>query len=374
MDTFGYELKFSDKEVLLNDDEKIEEIMSNFIGEKPFFVENSVLQGEELIQKIEDKSKIMVIFNKADIEKNADYKPEIEWIMSSGMAGVAVRYDKTMANVNYGDFSLVFVDSNQYDDGALKEIADAMHAKNVEVVACGVGSQATMTQMLQLGYDFVQGGFLTTPNPKAEAPQQSQTNVLLFSLLKELQDPDASLARVEKALVQDPRLVYKLLRVVNSAAFGLKRKIESIREAIVFIGLRQIKRWAVLLSLSNVEGKPSELMRTSMIRAYLCETLGENSGMEDTARLFTLGLLSTLDALFDQNMAKLLENIPLVDEMKEALITHQGELGQLIENVIDFEGEAFDKLIQRQADLPLYFESYLLAVSETEEFHLFEEE
>lgn len=374
LETLGYEVRFSDREVELQDEEKLEEVLPNFVGEKPFFLSQINLQNEPLIQKIEDKSKVIVIFGKADIERSNDYKTDIQGINAQEMLGVALRYDKGLNGVDYGDFNYVLVDTLDLNEDELKEICEQVHAKGAKIIGCQVATHASLQLLQKIGFDFTQGTYLTTPNLRATSDQQSQTNVLLFSLLKELQDPDASLARVEKALVQDPRLVYKLLRVVNSAAFGLKRKIESIREAIVFIGLRQIKRWAVLLSLSNIEGKPSELMRTSMIRAHMCEALGEEKGMDDTARLFTLGLLSTLDALFDQNMNKLLENIPLVDEMKEALIRQEGELGELLKNIIDYEHCNVESLESTQANLPLLTESYLWAVSETEEFHLFEDD
>ena len=117
----------------------------------------------------------------------------------------------------------------------------------------------------------------------------------------------------------------------------------------------------------------SELMRTALVRGHMCEAVGESCGMEDTARLFTLGLLSTLDALFDQDIGELLDKIALADEIKNALTKYEGELGGLINNVIDYENANWSALEERKADLSLLMESYMWAVSQTEENQAFED-
>lgn len=372
LNTVGYELNFSDIEVEQKDEEKMADLLPNLVGDKLMFVYYAHLNAEALLSNIDDKTNALVILTKADIDANPDVKGLVAKLKGDGYAGIAVKYDKGLANLDLSDFDYAFVDILDYEENELKETVDKLKGNSLNVIAQKVCSHAALKMVQDQGFTFTQGSFLTCPD-HINQKEESNNGVLLFALLKELQDPDVSLERVEQALVQDPRLVYKLLKVVNSAAFGLKRQIESIREAIVFIGLRQIRRWAVLLSLSNIEGKPSELMRTALVRGHMCEAIGENNGMEDTARLFTLGLLSTLDALFDQDMETLLEKIALADEIKNALIKYEGQLGTLINDVIDYENANWDTLEQRKSDLSLLMESYMWAVSQTEENQAFED-
>jgi c-di-GMP-related signal transduction protein len=104
---------------------------------------------------------------------------------------------------------------------------------------------------------------------------------------------------LEKLIIDDVSLSYRLLRVVNSAFFALPRKVDCIRNAVTYLGLETTRNLATLLTLSCIEDKPVELIKSAMIRAKFCEKLGALTGMPHREIYYTVGLFSTLDALIE---------------------------------------------------------------------------
>jgi EAL and modified HD-GYP domain-containing signal transduction protein len=187
-----------------------------------------------------------------------------------------------------------------------------------------------------LGFDFFQGYFFAKPNTvRKQRLQQNQAHVL--QLLVRLTDPTIELDEVYRLVSQDVGLSYKLLRVMNSAFFAPPQKVDSIRRALVYFGLDQLKRWAMLIALSGVEGKPQELCRLTLSRARFCEELAGAVGIKDTGMYFTAGLLSTLDALLDMPMTTLVGSLPLTKELAAGLASHDGPIGQAIDCAIAYE-------------------------------------
>lgn len=181
----------------------------------------------------------------------------------------------------------------------------------------------------------------------------------LLNLTKELSQPDFHFSDIEKALAQDATLTYKLLRYVNSAAFTKRKEIDSIKEALALIGGDTILKWTTLLLMMQLmDGKPQELLVTALVRARMCELLGNvNSG-----QMFTIGLLSLLDALMDTPLVDLLDQLTLSSDVKFALLDYQGENGAILRNVIHYEQGRWDELIIDGVDMKDYFSCYLDAV------------
>ena len=119
--------------------------------------------------------------------------------------------------------------------------------------------------------------------------------------MAEANKEDCRFAELEKVIQRDVAISFKLMRYINSAFFRRVQEISTIKQAIVLLGEREIRRFVSLMALANLaDGKPDELVRASIIRAKLCELLGRNNGSgADEAELFTLGLFSLIDAIFD---------------------------------------------------------------------------
>ena len=108
--------------------------------------------------------------------------------------------------------------------------------------------------------------------------------------LARLNDPDVDIDDIEGLVRQDPRISIKLLRYINSAAVGLRRRVESIREAVVLVGLCRIRAWANLVVMGGMTHKPKELLTLSLVRANLCERLALASGSNQPPLPFGTGI------------------------------------------------------------------------------------
>lgn len=188
----------------------------------------------------------------------------------------------------------------------------------------------------ELGFDYFQGYFLYRPD--VVTSQRSRTNRLgLLQLLAQLQDPEVDFRTLEDLIRHDVTLSYKVLRLVNSAYFGLPKTVESIRQALFFLGLKAITTWVTLMLLAQIDDKPRELLATAMVRAKMCEQLAEALAQDKPDTFFLVGLLSVLDAVLDRPLSEVLQALPLADELAQALLTHTGRVGTTLHCVLAYE-------------------------------------
>jgi len=194
------------------------------------------------------------------------------------------------------------------------------------------------------GFDLFQGYFLARPQI-ISGRKMSDNKQSVLQLLSALQDPEVPVDKIEKMLARDTVLSFKLLRLVNSAAFGLARTIDSLKQAIMLLGLNKIKNWVNILAMSNLGDKPHELSVSALMRARMCELIANQmNGKPKTDGYFTVGLLSTLDAFMDAPMASLLDSISLSKHINDAILSQLGNEGKVLEITIYYEKGAWDKI------------------------------
>lgn len=221
------------------------------------------------------------------------------------------------------------------DHDKLAETARQMRVRGKKLLAEKVETHAEFEFCQSLGFDYYQGYFFCRPEVltlKAMPANKLQ----VIRILSKLQDPDGRVADLENEISLDVTLSYRLLRYINSAHFALRQEIESISQAIMLLGWDNIRSIATLIIMSRIEDKTIDLFKTGLIRARMCSLLAGKiqPGAED--RFFTAGLLSIIDALMDLPMQEVMEQLSLSDELQNALVHHQGELGEALANVIDY--------------------------------------
>ena len=212
-----------------------------------------------------------------------------------------------------------------------------------------------------LGFDLFQGYFLCRPNVLG-GHRIPANRLATLRLLAKLQDPHVELEALEKIIREDLSLSYKLLRLINSAYYGLPQKVESIKQTLVLLGLHHIRAWVSLLTLSSLDDKPDELMATAMIRAKMCEQLAERAGILSADVYFTAGLFSTLDALLDMSMEDIMEQLPLAAELTAALLDREGSMGMALDCVVAYERGEWDAVVFRDLEPHDIRGAYLEAV------------
>ena len=243
---------------------------------------------------------------------------------------------------------IVKVDVRELSPPRLKQLAVILRRAGVTPLAQHIPDFDSLKLCRRCGYIFFQGPFISRP-ALVKGRKLPGNSAALLQLVQELQRPNTTAEEIESLILIDPVLTYRILRVVNSAAYNLSNKIESISQAVVLLGLEQVRKWAMLIALSGQDDKPEELSRNLLVRGRFCQMLAEQRGDLSPDSSFMVGVMSQLDALMAMPIDELLEQIPLDDEIKQAIGSQQGPLGALLQQVVLYEQGDFDTLKQ-QAD------------------------
>lgn len=232
---------------------------------------------------------------------------------------------------------------NRLGTAGIAKAIRSLYFHKAKILVDGIDDLRQFYDCVDLGVTWFQGDFLGKCNPGPETKLPGNT-LVLTRLLAELRRPDTSPDALEQIAVKDPQLAFRILKVVNSAAVGLNREISSLSGAISLLGINELQRWVNLLLISSQPGKPSELMRSMLMRARMCEVLAGLSGHEETMSYFIVGLLSQLDVLMDISMPDLLRQVPLSNEVKAALMHGTGSYGEVLSEVEHYQRGEFDRL------------------------------
>jgi EAL and modified HD-GYP domain-containing signal transduction protein len=238
---------------------------------------------------------------------------------------------------------IVKLDLRQLDPGTLREQVSAFARHEVTLVAEKVETPEEFDFCQELGFDLYQGYFFCKPREVTERGIQVN-DMARLQLVAELQTPDVEFGALQEIISRDVGLSYNLLRFVNSAFFSLPRRVESIRDALVLLGLNNVRRWSTLMALASSQDKPHELLVTGLIRARMCELLAETAGEKDKEGYFTTGLFSVVDALMDTSMVEVLRSLPFSKEIIGALLNYDGPKGQVLHAVLSYERGDFAEI------------------------------
>ena len=188
-------------------------------------------------------------------------------------------------------------------------------------------------------------------------------------------DKEEPIEKLEATLKRDPALAFKLLRYINSPAFGLRVEISSFRHAIMMLGYQRLKRWlALLLATASKDVNLKPVMFAAVRRGLLMEELVRSSGDEEMRNeMFICGVFSLLDRMFQQPFSQLLDAIPVPERVRQALAENSGPYQPFIELVQAIEGEALyefreaaDKLMMSVSEINRAELRALMAASELE--------
>ncbi len=259
--------------------------------------------------------------------------------------------------------SFVKLDVLAMEHDELARTVERLRRHDLQLVAEKVETPAHYAMCRDMGFDLFQGYFFSYPDIIQTRTATANRSVVL-SLIAQLQNPEIELRQVEQLIAQDAILSFRLLRYINCATFGLRREVDSIRQALMLLGLGTVRNWATLLLLSQIDHhKPREMMTIALIRARMCELLSVTNPAIDSDQAFTTGLFSLLDAMLDQTMVSLLDQMPLSLPIKLALLNREGALGLLLADVIRYERGDWDGLVLRDKVAIDYNSAYLAAVS-----------
>ncbi len=237
--------------------------------------------------------------------------------------------------------SYVKVDLRLVNPGTLAEELHALNARNLGLLAEKVETFKEFEDCKNAGFQYFQGYFFCRPRILSGAKLPSN-RLAMCELLSKLYQVDVSPSEIETLVSRDLTLSYRLLRYINSACVSLPRTVESISHAVRLVGIEFVRLLASMIMLASLDSKPRELLSTSLIRAKMCELIAKQMGLKRTDIAFTVGLFSTLDAFLDCSMEEALRVLPLSDTVKRALLTYDGEHGEVLRTVLLCQDDRLD--------------------------------
>lgn len=232
------------------------------------------------------------------------------------------------------------------------KISQALKKGGSKLLAEKIEDQKAYQLTKSLGYEYFQGYFFSKPEiipgRKISANQLSK-----MRLLQALTREEAETKELAQIIEGDLSLSYRLLRFMNSAAFGLAKTLTSVEQAVALLGRRPLKQWIMVVSLSDLAPTPraEELSFQSIQRGRFLETLAMAMPRpvmpKETA--FLLGLFSKLDALLNQPMEQILNDLPLDADIKSALAGEQNPARRLLDFLDAVEAGAWDTTVEALA-------------------------
>jgi len=235
--------------------------------------------------------------------------------------------------------------------------------KDVKFLAEKIENYSHLKEAKKFDYDYYQGFYFTKPDiisgRKVEPFKQSYVNIL-----EELNKEYPDFRKIENYIKQDLSMSYSLLRLVNSAAYGYD--INSIRQGIVLLGVDKLKKWSLLYSFKSLNSKkPDILLITSLTRAYFAESLKQHLDIDED--LFILGMFSLINAYLDRDLKEVLPLISMKSKFKDALISKEGKLGEVIKIIEIYEKSNWQDLNKYSLDKKAVSNDYLEAIENAEE-------
>jgi EAL and modified HD-GYP domain-containing signal transduction protein len=212
-----------------------------------------------------------------------------------------------------------------------------------ELVCAGIRGAEAVDAAFKAGAHSVigwtmDGPYESTVGTKTEIAADLQVIMELMSRVDEGEDVE----RLEQTLKRDPSLAFKLLRYMNSAAFGLPVEVSSFRHAIMLLGYARLKRWlALLLTTASKDHSMRPIMFGAVRRGLLMEELA--AGMDEREQrdeMFICGLFSLLDHMLKAPFDKLLQSIPVPERVRQALVDGTGPFLPYLELVRAIEAES----------------------------------
>jgi EAL and modified HD-GYP domain-containing signal transduction protein len=161
-----------------------------------------------------------------------------------------------------------------------------------------------------------------------------------------------NLVTIETLIKNDLSVSFKLLKFINSAYFKRSIAIDTIKDAMTFMGIDELKKFINVVAVSDMaDHKPNELIRSSMIRARMCEQCGKLLKTHfTTEELFTIGLFSAMDAILDRPMTDILSHITFSEKVKQALLGKNKQFSQLHTLVTSFEKGQWEHRLYKMID------------------------
>ena len=249
----------------------------------------------------------------------------------------APRYLGQLDTIDY-----IKINFKSTNDVSVRNIVEIAHSMGKQCIATEIDTEELFQRAVGQGVDALQGAYVAEKlTTKAHSSGYLQSNFFRLTVAVTRDEPDVD--EIEELIAMDVTLTYALLKMANSVYFALKNRATTIHQAVMTLGLNQLKQWVYLLGASNGEEgnqqENEEFIKRSFMRANFCsELMRYAKNMPITkSDAYLLGMFSTLTSLIDASMEEILSQVPVAEEIKEALLHHTGRCGLLYDLVLSYE-------------------------------------
>jgi len=256
----------------------------------------------------------------------------------------APRYLSLIGSIDY-----IKINFATTTDVTIHNVIEIAHSMGKKCIATNISDEATYNKAIDAEVDALEGPYVAEKlATKAHTSGYLQSNFFRLMIAVTREEPD--MEEIEEIISLDATLTYNLLKMANSVYFTLRHRATTIRQAIMTLGVVQLKQWIYLLSASNAENQidaaSEEFLKLSFMRASFCKELMNYTRKVPMTKsdAYLLGMFSTLNYLIDAPMENILAEVPVTPEMKEALLTHEGMCGVLFELVLSYERADWQKI------------------------------
>ena len=242
---------------------------------------------------------------------------------------------------------------------------EALKGFNVKIIAEKVETWEDYQFCRLLGVEYFQGYFFERPEIITSKTSKVNSMTLLQIMSSLLNTSSFSVDELEQIVSQDAGLVHKLLRYLNSPLTGLVASVDSVRLAIMLIGVEPLKSLTNLLLMSEMVGDRHALLEQIMVRAKHAELFAKNRGYDNQDKYFLAGMLSMMDVCTGMKLDEVLGELPLPNEFINAIIHRSGRVGNALDLVEHYNN---GHIIKSQQDFDDLKATYLNAVKWVDEF------
>lgn len=249
--------------------------------------------------------------------------------------------DRTIQLLDYVD--IIKMDFRTTKRNDRQEIIHFTKGRNIRFLAEKVETIEEYAEAKEDGFVYFQGFYFSKPVilNSYDIPSYYHS---YFQILKEIESPDPDIEQIKGIIERDISLSYKLLRLINNPVFRPRNEVSSIKQAIILLGLNEIKKWIYVLAIRGAEiesdenSKEREIIDLSLKRGKFGELIGRRVGSEVLAsKYFLLGMFSLMDSLLHLPMDHLLKDLPFSNELKDALSGEKNEAYVMLQFLKDIE-------------------------------------
>lgn len=254
------------------------------------------------------------------------------------------------------DIHFIKINGKTATEVTMRNTVEIAHSMNIKCIVTNIDDAKLYQRAVTLGADGLEGPYVADKlTTRAHSSAYIQSN--FFQLMVAVTKDEPNVDEIQQMIAADASLSYGLLKMVNSAYFALRHRATTITQAIMTLGLGQLKQWIYLLSASNaeneIEPESEEFLKRSFMRANFCSELmnyAKNMPISKS-EAYLMGMFSTLNYLIDAPMDEILEEVPVADEIKAALLRHEGRCGMLYDLVLSYESADWERITKLAEEL-----------------------